>query len=153
MPASLTVTAADPLTPGPRALLQASHDMMRALFPPEENYFLDFEELRAPGIRFFAATDGHETLGTGALALREGYGEVKSMFTAPAARGRGVAQAILTRLEEEARSLSLPLLRLETANILDGAVRLYTRNGFRPCARFGNYQPNQSSLYMEKALS
>ena len=142
MTATLTVIAADPLTPGPRALLQASHDMMRALFPPEENYVLDFEELRAPDIRFFAATDGHETLGTGALALRDGY-----------ARGRGVAQAILTRLEAEARSLGLPLLRLETADILDGAVRLYARQGFRPCGRFGEYQPNPSSLYMEKALT
>ena len=120
----LIVERADPLAPGPKALLEASHALMREMFEPEENYFLDFEALRGDDVRFFAAREGGETLGTGALALKDGYGEVKSMFTADAARGRGVAAAILRALEDEARSLELPLLRLETAEALDVAVDL-----------------------------
>ncbi len=148
----LIVEPADPRDPGPRALLEASHALMREMFDPEENYFLDIEELCTPGIRFFAAREGEVTLGTGALALKEGYGEVKSMFTAEAARGRGVAAALLRALEDEARSFDLPLLRLETGDPLNAAVRLYERAGFIRCGIFGDYQPNSSSVYMEKPL-
>lgn len=152
MTASITVIPANPRAPEAQRLLQASHRMMHSLFSPEDNYALDIEALLAPNIRFFIASDGTHTLGTGALALRDGYGEVKAMFTAPAARGRGVAAGILRRLEEEARDLDLPCLRLETADVLDGAVRLYARHGFRRCGRFGDYTPNETSIYMEKSL-
>lgn len=148
----LIVERADPLSPGPKAILEASHALMQEMFEPEENYFLDFEALRGDDVRFFAAREGAETLGTGALALKDGYGEVKSMFTADAARGRGVAAAILRALEDEARALGLPLLRLETAETLDAAIRLYERTGFARRGIFGAYRPNTTSVYMEKPL-
>ncbi|KZY32269.1 acetyltransferase [Roseovarius sp. HI0049] len=148
----LIVERADPLAPGPKALLETSHALMREMFEPEENYFLDFEALRGEDVRFYAAREGEVTLGTGALALKDGYGEVKSMFTAPEARGRGVGAAILRALEDEARALGLPLLRLETGDPLATAVRLYERAGFTRCGIFGDYRPNASSVYMEKPL-
>lgn len=149
----LIVDIANPASPGPRALLEDSHAMMRALFPAEDNYFLDIDELRGPDIRFYAARDGAQTLGTGALALRRGYAEVKSMFTAPAARGRGVGAAILRALEDEARSDDIPALRLETAEVLGSAIRLYERHGFTRRGLFGDYRPNATSVFMEKFLS
>lgn len=148
----LIVERADPLAPGPKALLEASHALMREMFEPEENYFLDFEALCAPEIRFFAAREGQAVLGTGALALKPGYGEIKSMFTAPEARGRGVASALLRALEDEARALGLPLLKLETGTGLDAAHRLYEGAGFTRCAIFGEYRPSKASIYMEKPL-
>ncbi|MEL7203220.1 MAG: GNAT family N-acetyltransferase, partial [Pseudomonadota bacterium] len=72
----LIVEEADPRTEGPRILLEASHALMQATFPPEENYFLNIEELCAPNITFFAARDGAMVLGTGALAAKDTYGEV-----------------------------------------------------------------------------
>ena len=149
----LIVEIAKPSSPGPRALLEQSHAMMRDLFPPEDNYFLDLEELRGPDIRFYAARDGAETLGTGALALKRGYAEVKSMFTSEAARGRGVAAAILRALEDEARGEDITVLRLETAEALDAAIRLYERHGFTRRGIFGDYRPNATSVFMEKILS
>ncbi|MEX1235582.1 MAG: GNAT family N-acetyltransferase [Roseovarius sp.] len=146
------IEPAHPLDPAPRALLEQSHAMMLELFEPEENYFLGFEALCAPGVHFITAREGQTVLGTGALVRKDGYGEVKSMFTAAEARGRGVAAAILRALEDHARETGVDLLRLETADILDGAVRLYERNGFVRCARFGDYRPNQTSVYMEKTL-
>ena len=149
----LIVEEADPRAPGPRALLEQSHRLMRALFPPEDNYFLDIDALCGADIRFFAARTGDTTLGTGALVPCDGYGEVKSMFTADAARGRGVARALLRRIEDEARALGLPALRLETAAKLDAALRLYTRQGFEKRDIFGDYRPNRTSIYMEKPLT
>ncbi|MGR3546347.1 MAG: GNAT family N-acetyltransferase, partial [Roseovarius sp.] len=117
----IIVEAADPRHPEASALLRASHALMESLFPPEDNFFLDIGALCAPDIRFFAARSGATIIGTGALALREGYGEVKSMFVAEAARGQGAADALLRQIEDEARAHALPCLRLETGNLLHAA--------------------------------
>jgi len=146
------VTAADPKEPGATALLNASRALMQSLFPPEDNFFLDTDALCTPDIRFFVATRAGETIGTGALALREGYGEVKSMFVSEAARGQGVAEALLARIEAEARANGLPLLRLETGDRLGSALRLYARHGFVRCEPFGDYPDAASSVFMEKSL-
>jgi putative acetyltransferase len=115
-------------------------------------FVLSIDDLCAPTITFFVATLNGTASGCIALASKDGYGEVKSMFTGPSARGRGVAAAILRALEDHAREIGLPILRLETATILDGAVRLYERHGFTRCTRFGDYVANDVSVYMEKTL-
>jgi len=148
----IVVEAADPKHPEASALLRASHALMESLFPPEDNFFLDIDALCAPDIRFFAARIGGTIVGTGALALRDGYGEVKSMFVYDTARGRGVADALLRRIEDEARALSLPCLRLETGNLLEAAHRLYVRHGFTQRGPFGDYPDSPSSIFMEKRL-
>lgn len=148
----LVIEPADPRSPGPRALLESSHALMRALYPPEENYALDIASLCAPDICFFVAREGDMTLGTGALAICDGYGEVKSMFTAPQARGKGVAAALLRQIEDQARTLELPFLRLETGEELADAVRLYERHGFKRRGKFGAYEPNAFSIFMEKPI-
>ena len=61
------------------------------------------------------------------------------MYVRPAVRGRGVARAILERLEEEARSEGIPRLTLETGDAQHDAMRLYERAGFTRCAAFGAY--------------
>lgn len=146
------VTPADPTEPGAAALLAASHALMQALYPPDENFHLDIEALRGTDIRFFAAFDGGTCLGTGALALRDAYGEVKSMFVAEEARGRGVADAILYRIEAEAKAQGLTALKLETGTGLDAAHRLYTRHGFIRCGPFGAYPDAPSSVFLQKPL-
>ncbi|MDU8927640.1 GNAT family N-acetyltransferase [Alisedimentitalea sp. MJ-SS2] len=148
----IIVEASDPLAPGPRTLLEASHALMESLYAAEDNHFLDLNELKAPNIHFFAARNGSETLGTGALAAMDGYGEVKSMFTSPAARGKGTAAAILRQIEDTARELDLPLLRLETGTGLDAAHRLYAKHGFELRGPFGDYPDSPNSIFMEKPL-
>lgn len=148
----ITVSKGDPRDPAVTALLEASHALMQSLFPPEDNFYLSIDDLCGPSIRFFAASEGDAIIGTGALALKSGYGEVKSMFTAEAARGRGVAEAILSKIEQEARAEALPLLKLETGNVLHAAHRLYQRCGFIFCGPFGDYTEAASSVFMEKRL-
>jgi putative acetyltransferase len=144
------VGPADPRDDGPRSLLEASHSLLDRLFPPGECHFLDLDALRAPDVRFVAATEGAKTLGVGALVLRTGYAEVKSMFTAPEARGRGVARAILMHLMALAEAERRPRLRLETGVGLDAAIRLYERHGFVACGPFGAYEINAMSLFYER---
>jgi putative acetyltransferase len=79
------------------------------------------------------------------------------MYVRETARGRGVADAILVRIEQEARSAGLPLLRLETGTRQIAAMRLYARMGFRECPAFGDYAlmtPNAiaGSVFLEKRV-
>jgi putative acetyltransferase len=148
----MQVRAGDPREPGALASLQASHALMESLFPPEDNHYLSIDALRVPEISFFVAEDAGAVLGTIALARKDGYGEVKSMFVAPEARGRGVARRLLSHLEEVARGMGLPLLRLETGNLLEPAIALYTAQGYRRCDAFGDYAVNGTSVFMEKPL-
>jgi putative acetyltransferase len=148
----MIVGPADPRDPQVTALLQASHALMESLFPPEDNHYLSIDALCVPEIHFFAARDGDTVLGCGAFKVMGDYGEVKSMFTAEAGRGRGVASAVLTQIEAKARALSLTALKLETGDLLHAAHKLYAKHGFTLCGPFGDYEEAKSSIYMEKSL-
>lgn len=149
----LIVEQGNPRDPRASALLGESHALMQSLYPPEENYALDIEELCQPGIHFLIARQGDALLGTGALALKPDYAEIKSMFTTQSARGKGVAAALIRALEDEARTRALPALKLETGEELVAAVRLYERHGFTRCGPFGDYRENAYSVFMEKPLT
>lgn len=148
----IKVAPASPKDEGPAALLAQSHALMYAMFPAGACHYLDLDALCAYHIRFFVARDGDAVLGTGALAIMDGYGEVKSMFTDEAGRGKGVAAAILRMVEDTARDEGLPVLRLETGTGLDAAHRLYGRFGFKTRGPFGTYEDNSYSIFMEKQL-
>lgn len=148
----IIVTLSDPHEAQATALLRQSHALMQSLFPPEDNFYLDIDDLTAGHIRFYTAREGDTVLGTGALAIKDGYGEVKSMFVSEDARGKGVAAALLRQLEDTARDEGLPMLKLETGNVLYAAHRLYERHGFTRCGPFGDYHAAASSIFMEKRL-
>lgn len=148
----IIVAPTDPRHPQATALLKESHALMESLFPPEDNFYLDIDQLVDPSIHFFTARIGPDICGTGALAIKDGYGEVKSMFVAENARGKGVADAILRQIEDQASAEGLPMLKLETGNVLYAAHRLYRRHGFTDCGVFGDYVAAKSSIFMEKAL-
>jgi len=109
-------------------------------------------------MRFFVARLDGEAAGCGGVALFDGYAEVKRMYTRPGSRGRGVAKAVLLRLEAEACAAHEPVLRLETGIRQTEAIGLYERMGFRPCAAFGDYAAMPAgaielSAFYEKPLA
>ena len=148
----LIVAPDSPRAPDARALLEASHAWLQTLYAPEDNHFLSIDELCAPGILFFTARLDGRAVGTAALALRKGYGEVKSMYVDPGARGQGAAKALIDRLTAEGRALSLPVLKLETGPLNTEAIALYTSLGFVPCGRFGDYAESPASVFMQRPL-
>ena len=148
----IIVARTDPHHPQATALLKQSHALMQSLFPPEDNFYLDIDDLVAPNIHFYTARMGDDILGTGALMVKADYGEVKSMFVSESARGKGVAAALLRQIEDTARDEGLTMLKLETGNVLHSAHRLYARHGFAECGVFGDYVTAKSSIFMEKAL-
>lgn len=149
----ITVTPGDPRHPQARALLAQSHALMQALFDPEDNHYLEIDALCVPAIRFFVARQGEQVLGCAALADKGAYGEIKSMFVDPEARGKGVAHLLMQALERSARDQGLPVIKLETGDKLTEAHGLYRAHGFADCAPFGDYIENSSSIFMTKSLA
>jgi putative acetyltransferase len=148
----ITTRITTPHEPGATALLTASHAYLQSLYPPEDNYALSIDALCEPHITFIIAEQNGETIGCAALANKGSYGEVKSMFTTPAARGTGTGSLLMNALESEARAQSLPLMKLETGDDLYPAHRLYERHGFSKCGPFGDYAEAVHSVFMEKIL-
>lgn len=146
----VTVELADPRAA--KHLLEASHALMQSLFPEETNNYLSIEALSAPDVSFFAAEVSGQLVGCGALVAKDGYGEIKSMFVDPDARGKGIAALVLGRLLDEAHSLGMVEVKLETGTLLNSAHRLYERHGFTVCEAFGNYEPSPYNVFMEKRL-
>ncbi|SJX62138.1 uncharacterized protein SRS1_12987 [Sporisorium reilianum f. sp. reilianum] len=89
----------------------------------------------------------------GLRRLDQDSAELKRMFVAKHARGKGAANAILDFLERKALALGIDRLLLETGDRLKDAHRFYTRNGYRIIPNFGYYQGIESSICMEKRLS
>jgi putative acetyltransferase len=112
---------------------------LAALYAAHQRHGLEIEKLFEPHMRFFLARSDGGAVGCGGVALLDDYPEVKRMYTRPVARGRGVAKAVLARIEAEARASGVPILRLETGIYQPEAIGLYEQAGFRPCGPFGPY--------------
>jgi DNA-binding MarR family transcriptional regulator/GNAT superfamily N-acetyltransferase len=110
-------------------------------FDPARSNSARDEEMTPPAGFFFVAwLDGHPA-GCGALKVADAStGEIKRMWTAPSARGLGVARKILRTLEAKAREVGVTTLRLETNRVLTEAQALYHQEGYHQVAPF-NAEP------------
>lgn len=123
--------------------------------PPESIHALNIEELCAPEITFWAAWDGAELLGCGALlALDDEHGEIKSMRTAVQHLRCGVASRILEKIVNEAKRRSYKRLSLETGSMqaFAPARAFYVRHGFVACGPFASYVLDPYSVFMTREL-
>ena len=150
--ADISVTRGDPRDPEATALLEQGHALMQELFDPEDNHYLEIEALCVPEIHFFVARAFGKILGCAALANKGSYGEIKSMFVDPEARGTGLSDALMEALIQDARDQKMAEMKLETGDLLKAAHRLYARHGFQDCGPFGEYEASKASIFMTKAL-
>lgn len=137
------------------ALLTAHRQSMSAYSPPESIHALTTSELADPSISLWCAWEGDALLGCAALKALDGtHGEIKSMRTADAHRRRGVANALLVRVMDEARARGYVRLSLETGSdeAFAPAQRLYQKHGFEFCGPFGSYVDDPYSVFMTKSL-
>ncbi len=136
-------------------LLRLHSTRARAETAPGSAHALDLSGLKAPGVRFWTAWINGEPVGCGALKRVSGdHGEVKSMYTAEAVRGRGIARALLRRLMDEARRDGIVRLSLETGSwpYFRPARELYRRHGFVECPPFEGYVEDANSVFMTRML-
>jgi DNA-binding MarR family transcriptional regulator/GNAT superfamily N-acetyltransferase len=141
--ASVDVAAEPPDSVDARRCLDAYFTELAARF--EGGYDADADdsaaaEAMAPpsGLFVIARLDG-DAVGCGGLKRTDkATAEIKRVWTAPSARGMGVARRVLRTLEAAARDMDLKTLRLGTNRALTEAHALYRRQGFREIARFND---------------
>jgi GNAT superfamily N-acetyltransferase len=78
--------------------------------------------------------------------------EIKRMYVASAARGRGYARTMLAYLEDTARHSGARWMLLETGQRQPEAVELYRSSGYQPVPAFGHYAEAELSIHLGKQL-
>ncbi|TDC78503.1 GNAT family N-acetyltransferase [Micromonospora sp. KC606] len=82
----------------------------------------------------------------------DGTAELKRMYTDPAARGRGVARAVLVAVEESARYHGRKRMILECGDRQPEAIAMYTSAGYEPIPNFGFYADAPGCLSFGRVL-
>jgi putative acetyltransferase len=142
--------------PQVHALLEEHLSNMYELSPPEQVFALDLTKLRVPEITFWTVWADADLLGCGALKeLSPTHGEIKSMRTPEAARGRGARRAVLAHIISVAQRRGYTRLSLETGThaAFEPAHNLYRSKGFTVSGPFGSYRPDPHSIFMELRLA
>ena len=148
-------------SPEARALERAcSDDIMVRYGSDEPEEPLDAEPFAPPHGTFVVAyleVDGGDRSAVGCAGIRPAPGieatcELKRMYVAPEARGRGIARSLLEHLEEEAVALGYSSLWLETGTEQPEAIALYESHGYEPITGFGRYQGEPKSRSFGRTL-
>lgn len=79
--------------------------------------------------------------------------EVKRMYLLPMYRGKGIAQKIVSALEQWAKELGYAKCVLETGKKQPEAIALYKKCGYQITANYGQYLGIDNSVCFEKVLS
>ncbi|GAA1061698.1 GNAT family N-acetyltransferase [Agromyces bracchium] len=87
------------------------------------------------------------------VSLHRDFAEIKRMFVAPAARGRGLSRLLLERAEVIAAARGVRVLRLETGLAQPEAMALYSRSGYSPIPCYGYWKDDPDVRCYEKSLT
>ena len=154
---TLTIEPGAPRSAEAGALLQKLDEALSRGYRPDQQHGLSVDELEQGHVHFLLARQDGSAIGCGAVALLDGFAEVKRMFADPNARRSGVGKALVAKFEEVALNHHRPVLRLETGIHQHEALKFYERVGFERCPPFGAYldlpaHTIESSLFYQKAL-
>ncbi|MDX6355071.1 MAG: hypothetical protein QOF98_1974 [Streptomyces sp.] len=115
--------------------------------PPQGLYLLVYD---ADGAA--VASGGWRARDESADGLVDGDAEIKRMFVAPHARGRGLARKVLAELEASAAAAGRTRMVLETGLRQPEAISLYKSSGYVSMPKFGIYRHDELSLCLAKKL-
>jgi len=140
--ASVEVAAESPDHADARFCLSAYFRELAARFEggfDDADDYAGVEDMIPPtGIFVIARLDG-DPIGCGGLKrVSKTTGLIKRVWTAPSARGMGIARRMLQALEAGAREKGLKTVQLDTNRALTEAHALYRREGYREVARFND---------------
>lgn len=154
--ATVSIETVDPAAPMAAAAVaryvaEVDARFVETGFDPGPAGSSDDGSLRPPhGVFVVAVSDGAPVAAGGVREYR-GAAEIKRMWVDPSWRGAGLGSRLLRHLEAEARGLGHTEVRLDTHELLDEAITLYERAGYRRIERY-NDNPYPTHFYA-KALS
>lgn len=136
-------------------LLQTHVTSARAQTAPGSAHALDLSGLKSLDVSVWTIWEDETLAGVGALKrLSDHHGEVKSMHTVQAMRGKGAASTMLRHIIAAAKAAGMSRLSLETGSweYFDPARRLYSKHGFLACPPFADYVLDPNSAFMSLEL-
>jgi len=141
--------------PTSQALVADYVDEIRAMYPewtPDVPPRLTVKDVEPPMGRWLVAYQNGDPIGCAALKrLDPTTAEIKRVYVAPEARGRGVARALLARLERIARDAGYATVRMDTGARQPASVALFGSAGYDQIA---DYNGNPVAAYwFEKRLT
>jgi GNAT superfamily N-acetyltransferase len=121
--------------PAAQTLYAAYMDLVRERigpgFTPTEDIFASPEVFRGPGAAWLVLYEDGAPVACGGLRpVPPDGGEIKRMFVAAPARGRGHGRRLLAELEEIARAAGQQRIHLLTTSVLEEARALYASAGY-----------------------
>ena len=101
---------------------------------------------------FIAYLNGEPVGVIGLRRLSETEGEVKRMFVKETARGHSIGKLLLTKCIDTAKVLRYRSLKLDTADFMKAAHKLYIDHGFLEIPAY-RYNPQEGARYFELDLA
>jgi GNAT superfamily N-acetyltransferase len=139
----LTFRDADPDDPPAQACLAAYFALLAQVIPGFTQPALplpDAADYRPPSGAFRLAMDGIRPLGCVSLrAHAPATAEVKRLWIAPQARGRGLARRLMQDIETRALGLGYTRLILDTNAGLPAAIALYESSGWAAIPAYSGF--------------
>ncbi|MGI3783782.1 MAG: GNAT family N-acetyltransferase [Janthinobacterium lividum] len=143
------------------ALTEQVQDYYRKIYGGPDDSPLGDEELTPPHGTFLLARLDGEPAGMGGWrrispvdALGGGRpAEVRRMYTAPTARHRGVARALLTELERTAAEHGADVMVLSTGGVQVDAVAFYRTCGYVDVPAFGHWADAEGIVCLGRRLT
>jgi putative acetyltransferase len=144
---SIEVREEDPRSATAAGLIAALSAELAPLYGGDGTAKFKPEDVAGDRAAFVVAWKDENAVGCGALrpTENEAVAEIKRMFVAKEARGLGISQQILAKLEELAAAYHYERMILETGIHQTEAIGLYEKYGF---VRIDCYEP-----YVESAHS
>ncbi|MCK0189858.1 GNAT family N-acetyltransferase [Arenibacter sp. F20364] len=100
---------------------------------------------------FIAYKDGDAVGIAGLRKFSELDGELKRMYVKPNSRGLGLGALLLTACLDAAKKLKYQTVKLDTADFMKSAIKIYTDNGFVEIPAY-RHNPHESARYYELSL-
>jgi ribosomal protein S18 acetylase RimI-like enzyme len=157
IPAMVEIAPMDPAHPHAQHCLRAYFaELDRRFdsgFDPALSIPAEEAELRPPAGLLLVATLEANPIGCGALKFHDNEpADIKRMWVAESARGRGIGRRLLSELEDHAAKHGARAVRLETNKTLAEAISLYRSAGYVEVAAF-NHEPYAHHWFEKQIVS
>ncbi|WP_179032155.1 GNAT family N-acetyltransferase [Paenibacillus kribbensis] len=134
-------------------LIQKLDEDLLKRYPADEIYLVDFSNPKVKEMIFAVVyMDAKPVACGGFRPIDAEEMELKRFYVDPSYRRQGIAVSLLSFLEDEARKRGTLRIKLETGAAQPEAIALYTKQGYEPIERFGEYEHDVNSLCYGKKL-
>ncbi|WP_068496521.1 GNAT family N-acetyltransferase [Paenibacillus kribbensis] len=134
-------------------LIQKLDEDLLKRYPADEIYLVDFSNPKVKEMIFAVVYMDAKPVACGGLRPIDAEEmELKRFYVDPSYRRQGIAVSLLSFLEDEARKRGIVRIKLETGAPQPEAIAFYTKQGYEPIERFGEYEHDVNSLCYGKNL-